>query len=234
MKQSVLIASVLGGGVALGGLGVAGYQAVTRPAPAPAPLVVQASAPVAQVAAVAPVVASVPVAAVVAAPSPAPAVAAPAPVKRKVAVVQQARYAKVLGVEPISEQVVTSKQVCRPEQVVKRAPVQDENRVAGTVIGGLIGGVLGNQVGGGNGKKIATVVGTLAGGYAGNQTQDRMQQRDTETVVENRCRMEDVTTDKLVGYKVRYSLDGQVGTVRMDHRPEGSRLPVRHGEVVTD
>lgn len=231
MKQSVLIASVLGGGVALGGLGVAGYQAVTRPAPAP--LVVQASAPVA---AVVPVVASAPVAAVVAAPSPAPAVAvaAPAPVKHKVAVVQPARYAKVLGVEPISEQVVTSKQVCRPEQVVKHAPVQDQNRVAGTVIGGLIGGVLGNQVGGGNGKKIATVVGTLAGGYAGNQAQDRMQQRDTETVVENRCRMEDVTTDKLVGYKVRYSLDGQVGTVRMDHRPEGSRLPVRHGEVVTD
>ncbi|GGY19036.1 glycine zipper 2TM domain-containing protein [Paludibacterium paludis] len=223
MKQIVMIAGVLGAGVALGGLGVAGYQHFSHDAAAPGTMAASvpaavASAPAAIAAASAPV-----------ASAPAAQVAAVTPPEK--AAPRHAAYARVLGVKPVVKLETAPREVCAPEQVVRRAPPQDEHRVTGTVVGGLLGGVLGNQVGGGNGKKIATVVGAIAGGYAGNQAQERMQERDTVTVTENRCHTEDAVTKKVVGYDVRYSLDGRVGTVRMDHKP-GKRIPARNGELL--
>jgi uncharacterized protein YcfJ len=110
--------------------------------------------------------------------------------------------------------------------------VQDSHRVAGSVVGGLLGGVLGHQVGGGNGKTAATVVGALAGGYAGNQVQQNLQKRDQTTGTRTICKTEQVPVEKTVGYTVRYSLDGKIGTVRKDHRPKGKTLPARDGELV--
>ena len=40
-------------------------------------------------------------------------------------------------------------------------------------------------------------------------------------------------TDRVLGYDVTYLLDGQQGTLRMDSKPEGDRLPVVVGQVVT-
>ena len=40
-------------------------------------------------------------------------------------------------------------------------------------------------------------------------------------------------TDRVLGYDVTYLLDGQQGTLRMDSKPEGDRLPVVDGQVVT-
>ena len=40
-------------------------------------------------------------------------------------------------------------------------------------------------------------------------------------------------TEKVVGYKVTYRLDGQEKTVRMDEKPASDRLPVIDGQVVT-
>ncbi|WP_293759655.1 glycine zipper 2TM domain-containing protein [uncultured Aquitalea sp.] len=225
MKQSVLIASVLAGGVIAGGLGVAAYQSLNKRG-AEAPLA-QASAPAAQLLAQA---ASAPAALSSAASSPLPA-SSPGAQTAAPTTPKHASYAKVLSVKAITEPVTGSKEVCRPEQVTRQAPVQDENRVAGTVLGSVLGGVLGNQVGGGNGKKIATVVGAVAGGYAGNQVQQRMQQNDTVTATENRCNNEETRSEKVVGYQVRYSLDGKTGSVRMDHKP-GKRIPARDGELL--
>jgi uncharacterized protein YcfJ len=39
--------------------------------------------------------------------------------------------------------------------------------------------------------------------------------------------------DQVVGYDVTYRYQGQEQTVRLDERPEGNRLPVINGEVVT-
>lgn len=52
-----------------------------------------------------------------------------------------------------------------------RRPVQDENRITGSVLGAVAGGVIGHQFGGGRGKDVATVVGALGGEYAGNHDQ---------------------------------------------------------------
>ena len=71
---------------------------------------------------------------------------------------------------------------CRDVVVYRERPVQDHDRVAGTVAGAVIGGVIGHQFGGGNGRTLATVGGAAAGGYAGNQIQKHHQHRKYRTV----------------------------------------------------
>lgn len=77
------------------------------------------------------------------------------------------QYAQVVSATPIKETVKTPRQECRNVTVTHRRPVQDENRITGSVLGAVAGGVIGHQFGGGRGKDVATVVGALGGGYAG-------------------------------------------------------------------
>lgn len=142
------------------------------------------------------------------------------------------KYAEVLAVDPIKETIKTPRQVCEQVQVTKQKPVKDTHQIAGTVLGAVAGGLLGNQVGGGNGKKIATVAGAAAGGYAGNKVQENMQAGNTYTTTENRCRTVTDTSEKVSGYSVKYSLDGKIASITMDHEP-GSRIPVVDGQLIT-
>jgi uncharacterized protein YcfJ len=141
------------------------------------------------------------------------------------------QFAEVLAVEPIKETVRTPREVCRDVTVTRQKPVQDQHRIAGTAVGAVVGGLLGNQIGGGTGKKIATVAGAVGGGYAGNQVQERMQRNSTYTTTETRCDTVMDSNDKVVGYNVRYDLDGKVGQVRMDREP-GAQIPVKDGQLV--
>ena len=65
--------------------------------------------------------------------------------------------AEVLDVAEITETQRTPREVCNDVAVTRQKPVQDQNRILGTIAGAVVGGALGNQVGGGSGKKIATV-----------------------------------------------------------------------------
>ncbi len=143
------------------------------------------------------------------------------------------QYAEVLNVKPIKDTIRTPRQECHDEVVTHKRAVKDENRIAGTAIGAVVGGLLGNQIGGGNGKKVATVAGAAAGGYAGNKTQEHMQNGDTYTTTEQRCKTVTDTEEKVSGYEVRYRLKGKEDTVRMDHEP-GDTIPVRDGQLVLD
>jgi uncharacterized protein YcfJ len=140
-------------------------------------------------------------------------------------------FADVVQVRPVKETVRTPQEVCHDEQVTQAKPVKDEHRIAGTLIGAVAGGVLGNQIGGGNGKKIATVAGAAAGGYAGNRVQGHMQENDTVQSTVRRCETVEEKHQKTIGYDVRYRLDGQEKTVRMDHDP-GQTIRVKSGEPV--
>ncbi|BAN46861.1 glycine zipper 2TM domain-containing protein [Metapseudomonas resinovorans] len=141
-------------------------------------------------------------------------------------------YAEVLAVQPINETIQTPREVCNDVAVTRQRPVKDQHQIAGTVLGAVAGGLLGNQIGGGNGKKIATVAGAVGGGYAGNKVQEHMQEGDTYTTTETRCKIVTDTSEKLVGYDVRYELDGKVGQVRMDHDP-GRQIPVtKEGQLI--
>lgn len=148
-------------------------------------------------------------------------------------VIKGPAHADVVAVSEAYRTVDTPQERCENVQVSRQAPVQDERRIAGTVIGGLAGGVLGRQIGGGTGRDIATVAGAAAGGYAGNQVQKNLQQRDRVTVTERRCRTVVQKTRQLVGYDVTYQLKGQQHQVRTSFRP-GATLPVKDGVVVLD
>nr|WP_283100977.1 glycine zipper 2TM domain-containing protein [Pseudomonas sp. MWU13-2517] len=141
-------------------------------------------------------------------------------------------YAQVLAVQPVKTQIKTPREVCKDVAVTRQRPVQDQHQIVGTVVGALAGGLLGNQVGGGNGKKLATVAGAVGGGYAGNKVQEGMQNRDTYTTTQTRCNTVNDISDKVVGYDVRYTLDGKEGSVRMERDP-GSQIPVdKEGRLI--
>lgn len=139
--------------------------------------------------------------------------------------------AEVLAVKEAKQTVTTPQQKCEQVVVQRQAPVQDERRIAGTVLGGVAGGLVGGQIGGGSGKTAATVVGAAAGAYAGNQLQKNMQQKDTTGTTETRCRTVNQHSEKRVGYDVTYSYKGKQDTVRMSYNP-GKQIPVRDGKLV--
>lgn len=143
----------------------------------------------------------------------------------------QPKQAEVLAVKEAKQTVSTPQEKCEQVAVQRQAPVQDEKRVAGTVLGGVAGGLLGSQIGGGSGQKVATVIGAAGGAYAGNQVQKGMQQRDVSTVTETRCKTVNVRSEKQVGYDVTYRYEGKEDTVRMSYNP-GKQIPVRDGKLV--
>lgn len=140
-------------------------------------------------------------------------------------------FADVISSTPIKQTYTTPREECFDEQVTHTRAVQDENRLAGSAIGAIAGGLLGNQIGGGKGKKLATVAGAVAGGYAGNQTQKSMQENDTYTTVEKRCKTVNEEHEKIVGYDVKYRIGDQEGQIKMDNDP-GQQIPVKDGQLV--
>ena len=142
----------------------------------------------------------------------------------------QPRYAEVLAVKDVKETIKTPREECEDVQVQQKAPVKDEHRIAGTVIGGVLGGLVGSQIGGGTGKTVAAVAGAAAGGYAGNTVQKNMQDKDTTTTTEKRCKTVYDTSQKVIGYDVSYRLEGKEDKVRMAYNP-GERIPVKDGKL---
>jgi len=135
------------------------------------------------------------------------------------------QYAQVVSATPIKETIKTPRKECRNVTVTHRRPVQDENRLTGSVLGAVAGGVIGHQFGGGRGKDVATVVGALGGGYAGNQIQGSLQDNDTYTSTQQRCKTVYEKSEKMLGYDVTYKIGDQQGKIRMDNDP-GTQIPL--------
>jgi uncharacterized protein YcfJ len=139
--------------------------------------------------------------------------------------------AEVLNVEQLSRTVKTPRQACSDVVVSHAAPTNDPKRYTGAIIGAVAGGVLGNQIGDGNGQTVATVAGAAAGGYAGSKVQKHMQDEKTTQSVEQRCRTVYDSVEKPDGYEVRYRLNGEERTVKLDYDP-GRSIPVENGLLV--
>lgn len=146
---------------------------------------------------------------------------------------KQPVFADVLSVKEATETVRTPREECVDVPVQRRAAVRDQHRIAGTAIGAVAGGLLGSAVGQGTGKKLAIVAGAAAGGYAGNKVQQNLQNRDTESSVERRCKTVYDSSEKHLGYDVTYRLDGKQDMVRMAYNP-GTKIPLRDGHLVID
>lgn len=138
------------------------------------------------------------------------------------------KYGKVVSVDPVHSKTSNPRQVCHDETVTHTAPPRDNHQIAGTAIGAIAGGLLGNQIGGGRGRTLATVAGAVGGGYAGNRIEANHQRGQVSTSVQRNCSTVNNTSDKIVGYDVRYEFKGVTRTVRMDHDP-GDRVEVKEG-----
>jgi uncharacterized protein YcfJ len=143
------------------------------------------------------------------------------------------KFAEVLAVEAVTETRRIPKEVCDDVVVNEEAPVKDPNRIAGTAIGAVAGGLLGSQIGSGKGRTVGTVAGAAAGGYAGHQVQKGMQEKDSVSRTERRCKTVYESHSETVGYDVRYRLGEEEGMVRME-QPPGPRIPVKDGELQLD
>ncbi len=138
------------------------------------------------------------------------------------------KYAKVVSVDPVRSTTNTPREVCHDETVTQTAPPKDQHRIAGTAIGAVAGGLLGHMVGGGKGNTLATVAGAVGGGYAGNRIEASRQHAQVTSSVQRKCSTVNNTSDKIVGYDVKYVYNGVTRTVRMDHDP-GDRVQVQEG-----
>jgi outer membrane lipoprotein SlyB len=175
-------AMLIGGGVALAGLGLAAGLLFRSPAENSTP----ATAPV--VAATAP------------APNDGPAPdAAPAPAKEAKpaphrATQAPARTAQGTHSAPSHELQTQPAAVCATCGVIEAVrPIEQKGQGTGigAVGGAVVGGLLGNQMGGGKGKTAMTVLGAVGGGLAGNEVEKRAR---SETIYEVHVRMDDGST----------------------------------------
>src|SRR6185312_3242270 len=142
-------------------------------------------------------------------------------------------YAEVVKVTPLTRTVSVPRRECHDETVTRPAKPRDEHRFLGSIAGAVVGGVLGHQVGGGTGRDIATVAGAAAGVYAGNRIEKHVQDKQTETITQAKCRTVYDKSVKQLGYSVRYRLNDQEHTIKMDHDP-GARIEVRDGQLLID
>ena len=147
-------------------------------------------------------------------------------------VMTKPKFADVVGVQEVTETIVTPREECHDVQVTRQAQTSDPNRVTGTVIGGVAGGLLGSTIGSGSGRTVATIAGAAGGAYVGNQVQKSQQQKNTVTETHQRCKTVNDTTQKLIGYDVTYRLEGKEGVVRTSFKP-GPTLPGKDGQVIT-
>lgn len=153
-------------------------------------------------------------------------------VSAKPIIEKQDVYGNVIEVNPITQNVSGSREVCEDRLVERRRPERFGNK-DGAVIGAVVGGLLGNQVGGGDGKKLATVAGAVGGGFAGREIDRRHVGGAKYTENQRVCRTENTSSVKTVGYDVQFRTeDGQTMSRREDKKP-GDRILLGEKEVVT-
>jgi outer membrane lipoprotein SlyB len=213
-------ALLIGGGLALAGLGLAAglmWHPPANTASSASPALVAATVPSSTIASPAPVVTAAP-SSTREGPSPvAQSTARPAP---KEARRHDARTANTAsGGHPTTapshelptQPVAAACSTCGVIESVLPVTQNGQGTGLGAVAGGVVGGVVGNRMGGGKGKTAMTVLGAIGGGFAGNEIEKRAR---SETVYEVRVHMDDgsvrtITQSTAPTPGTRVSLEGQ-------------------------
>ena len=73
--------------------------------------------------------------------------------------------------------------------------------------------------------------GAAAGGYAGKQVQQDMQNNDVESQNRRVCKTVQQQKERTLGYDVRYLLNGELKTIRMDQKP-AEKILIKDGQVI--
>lgn len=126
------------------------------------------------------------------------------------------RWAPVLQVVPVTEQIRVDREVCR--EVATTRQTRSGNTATGTIVGAVVGGALGNQVGKGDGRKAATVAGAVIGGAVGHDIDRRNNPRRTVIEYRTQCHVEP-TWQSVRRFDVTYRDRGRTYTQRMDVHP---------------
>ena len=132
--------------------------------------------------------------------------------------VKEPIYADVVDSVPITQATSSPQRVCGTRTVQVRQPERFGNR-DGALLGAVVGGLLGHQVGGGNGRTLATVAGAVGGGYVGRDIDRRHVGGRVSYQNQSECHTETRSTDKVIGYEVRYQQAGQLKTMRVSKKP---------------
>ena len=134
--------------------------------------------------------------------------------------------ARVLSSTPIyrTVEIQTPQRQCWEEEVERPVRRREEDSATPEILGAVIGGAVGNAVGhSGTNSKVGTVVGAVLGGSIAHDIEQSNRRDSTEVQVQKVERCKSVnstrTEEKLIGYDVRYSYNGNEHTVRMDRDP---------------
>ena len=137
------------------------------------------------------------------------------------------RSARVIESRPVYEASTGARQECWNPGAGHYEEVRGQEKTnvgKGAAIGAVAGGVIGHQVGSGSGNTAATVGGALLGGLLGHNVEKRNDRDEQTDLDRSRCRMVgDTNSGALLGYDVRYEVDGREYVTRMNHEP-GRRL----------
>jgi uncharacterized protein YcfJ len=143
---------------------------------------------------------------------------------------QHVEYARVTGVEPITETISYNapREQCWTEQV----PVHDAapRSYTAPIVGAIIGGALGNAAGHHkSNQRVGAVVGAALGASIGRDISYRNAggYRPTAYADEQICRMVDdrAYREEVIAYRVSYKYHGRHYTTELPYDP-GERLPV--------
>ena len=134
-------------------------------------------------------------------------------------------YARVLSAEPIIRYVTVRTPVEECWEETEYYAV--DNRPAGigvrTILGAVVGGVVGHQFGGGSGKEVATIAGSLIGASVANESARRNARYNTteysRPVTRCETRYQSREEERIDGYRVIYSYNGQKYSTRMPNDP---------------
>ena len=116
--------------------------------------------------------------------------------------------------------------------VTRQRPVKDQHQIAGTAIGAVVGGLLGNQIGGGPSRRSPPWPAPSAAATPATRCRKACRSVTPYTITETRCSTVHDSSEKVVGYDVKYMLDGKAGQIRMERDP-GSQIPVdKNGRLI--
>ena len=129
---------------------------------------------------------------------------------------QEVRYANIVSVTPVKENVQVVKHQCGGSAGYNR----QEPGYMGRVVGVISGTAIGSRFGQGTGKVAATAVGAGLGYVAGDAY-------DNSGNIQPNCRAVTTYEPTFGGFLVVYELDGRQYTTRSKTFPEGRTIPVQ-------
>lgn len=129
------------------------------------------------------------------------------------------RYANVISVVPVTDNVKFVKQQCGGS-----AGLREQTSFIGTIVGGVVGLFAGSNVGSGSGRTAAQIGGTALGVAIGNAYDDSNR---TQPV----CRNIESFEPTFGGYEVVYELDGEQHVVRTQTFPKNNVIAVKMSPI---